>query len=525
MGFPKPNLLNTTEWVSLFVGFILVALIGPPVGAVVGSCVLWEACDRGFAGGFVESGQELSGFIFARLIPLIERITTPYALPIIIKMHLPRSPHSHKKKTFSCSQRRLNKRLVKHEDDAFLVNATIWFCLGLPLLLTTFGYYHLQATSLTAQLTLCWLYHVIRMGPMFMNFAYVYSLCHKEGHAAAAGHGLWRPPFDRHGPFRYLFNWWVGLYYGVLPATFAIGHSINHHKYNNGPADVVSTADKPRDEWLNLIAYVPRFALYACNISTTWQFIKERKYGVALNTALGSAYYFAWCYLVGKYYGGFFAFAYLVYPFLEQTLMLSGINWVWHAFLDPNDVENEYVQSITILGGTINVLNEDSHVVHHQYPGFHWSKHPKLLTKHADEYKSSLGSVFYGTHTFEVLALILMADYEKLADRFVGYMPDNAESELFGSTKEFMLNKQKANDAIKKPKCPLPHAEVVELLKERLRACWWGPRAAHVPPELLQGTAGTSFARMKEWEMVDDVDVDAPAAEPAPEKGAKLKTR
>lgn len=98
MGFPKPNLLNTTEWVSLFVGFILVALIGPPVGAVVGSCVLWEACDRGFAGGFVESGQELSGFIFARLIPLIERITTPYALPIIIKMHLPRSPHSHKKK-------------------------------------------------------------------------------------------------------------------------------------------------------------------------------------------------------------------------------------------------------------------------------------------------------------------------------------------------------------------------------------------------------------------------------------------
>ena len=34
--------------------------------------------------------------------------------------------------------------------------------------------------------------------------------------------------------------------------------------------------------------------------------------------------------------------------------------------LDPDDVENEYVASITILGGTINVLNEDSHVVHHQ---------------------------------------------------------------------------------------------------------------------------------------------------------------
>lgn len=28
-----------------------------------------------------------------------------------------------------------------------------------------------------------------------------------------------------------------------------VGHSINHHKYNNGPSDVVSTADKPRDKW------------------------------------------------------------------------------------------------------------------------------------------------------------------------------------------------------------------------------------------------------------------------------------
>ena len=28
-----------------------------------------------------------------------------------------------------------------------------------------------------------------------------------------------------------------------------MGHSINHHKYNNGPADVLSTCDRPRDDW------------------------------------------------------------------------------------------------------------------------------------------------------------------------------------------------------------------------------------------------------------------------------------
>ena len=45
---------------------------------------------------------------------------------------------------------------------------------------------------------------------------------------------------------RNVFNWWIGLYYGVLPSSFACGHSINHHKYNNGPLDVVSTSDRVR---------------------------------------------------------------------------------------------------------------------------------------------------------------------------------------------------------------------------------------------------------------------------------------
>ena len=419
-----------------------------------------------------------------------------------------------------------------------MVNAAIWFTFGLPLLLTTCGRLSMQLESVWAQLLLCWAYHVMRIGPFFMNFAYVYTLCHKEGHAAAAGHGLWRPPFDRRGPFRYLFNWWVGLYYGVMPATFAIGHSINHHKYNNGPADVVSTADKPRDEWVALVAYVPRFLLYACNVSTTYQFLREGKWDVAISTVIGTLYYVAFAVLVAQFYGGIFAFAYLAYPFFEQCLMLSGINWVWHAFLDPDDVENEYVASITILGGTINVLNEDSHVVHHQYPGFHWSKHPKLLLKHEvrralsratsfrphahkcspclnlqEGYRKSIGSVFYGTHTFELLALILLADYDKLADRFVGHLPPNTEDELFGCGTH-------DKTAVERPKCPVTHEEAVELIKTRLRTCWWGPRAKQISEaELASG--GEKFARLAEWEMVDDDDVmqgaeDAPDSAEAP---------
>jgi len=54
------------------------------------------------------------------------------------------------------------------------------------------------------------------------------------------------------------------------------------------------------------------------------------------------------------------------------------------------------VQSITILHGPINVLNEDAHVVHHQYPGAHWTQHPDLMRKHTPSYTSGQGSIFVG---------------------------------------------------------------------------------------------------------------------------------
>ena len=49
---------------------------------------------------------------------------------------------------------------------------------------------------------------------------------------------------------------------------------------------------------------------------------------VAAWTVVGTLYYLAFVGLVARFYGGWFAFAYIIYPFLEQSVMLSGINWV-----------------------------------------------------------------------------------------------------------------------------------------------------------------------------------------------------
>jgi hypothetical protein len=155
-----------------------------------------------------------------------------------------------------------------------------------------------------------------------MNFAYVYTLCHKEGHTAAARTGLWHAPYDKRGIFRYIFNWWIGLFYGVLPASFAIGHSVNHHRYNNGPGDVISTSDKPRDSFTALICYLPRFMLYATNVSTVWQFLQEGQHKVAKNAIFGSIYYLLWVVFVAISVGPAFVIGYVLFHLYHRCATL-----------------------------------------------------------------------------------------------------------------------------------------------------------------------------------------------------------
>ena len=60
---------------------------------------------------------------------------------------------------------------------------------------------------------------------------------------------------------------WIGMFNGVMPGSFAIGHSSNHHKYNNSQLDLVSTADKPRDQPAAFVTHVTR--IFMCVPPTT----------------------------------------------------------------------------------------------------------------------------------------------------------------------------------------------------------------------------------------------------------------
>lgn len=89
--------------------------------------------------------------------------------------------------------------------------------------------------------------------------------------------------------------------------------------------------------------------------------------------AFGTLYWLGIVAIFYHFIGWEFALGYVVYPCIENNFIFSGFAWGWHAFIDPEDPENEFINSITIVDGEFNHLNEGYHVVHHQYPSLHWS--------------------------------------------------------------------------------------------------------------------------------------------------------
>ena len=55
-----------------------------------------------------------------------------------------------------------------------------------------------------------------------------------------------------------------------------------------------------------------------------------------------------------------FCFCTLVYAFVEGNILLSIVNFTWHAFIDPDEPGNDYVNSTTIIEGLNFTLSEES---------------------------------------------------------------------------------------------------------------------------------------------------------------------
>eukprot|EP00535_Pseudo-nitzschia_heimii_P007547 CAMPEP_0197187262 /NCGR_PEP_ID=MMETSP1423-20130617/15565_1 /TAXON_ID=476441 /ORGANISM="Pseudo-nitzschia heimii, Strain UNC1101" /LENGTH=530 /DNA_ID=CAMNT_0042638803 /DNA_START=37 /DNA_END=1629 /DNA_ORIENTATION=- len=340
----------------------------------------------------------------------------------------------------------LYEKLVQHPRDTFVVNTTIWLAGCLPAFFFFEAY--AQAQSIAAGDGFIWwraaVYNIVRIGPMYCNFMYVYVLCHKEAHSNGK---LFALPYRDYAGLKYIYNYFIGFFHGVIPGPFTVSHIYNHHKYDNDCDDVYSTGAYPRDSFLQYLRYVYVFFLYALNISSIRKFYSEGLMDKTFSCVAGSLYFAFGLFLCAKFVSPLFALMYVFYPFVEANILLSAVNYTWHAFIDPDDPDNDYVNSTTILDAMNFTLDEEYHVVHHQYSGIHWSKNQELYDRHIEDYKKCTATVFQGTNIFVIWGMIINKDYDGLCDFFVQYEEDES--------------KRLSRDDLK------------ELLKTRLRCTTW----------------------------------------------------
>lgn len=297
--------------------------------------------------------------------------------------------------------------LVKHKGDGFIAPALAVLGFALPLLCVHEAL-HARAHGFTLWRALA--YNLLRIGPMYVNFAHLYTLAHKESHAYGA---VFSPLLNRLGA-GYAFNWVAGPFFGVLPGTFTHSHQLNHHRYHNGVSDVYSTGGFPRDSLWSFCRYFFVWLLYASNLSTLHQLVAEGRTRAAVEVVGATMYYLA---LVGAVaaVSPAWAAASMGWAFVEGNVLLAMVNWVWHAFIDPADPTNPFIVSTTIVRGQEFIFSEEYHAVHHAKPGLHWSKYEAHFEGERAQYAAAKAVLLQDANLFVVWGMIVAGDYAGLA--------------------------------------------------------------------------------------------------------------
>jgi len=304
--------------------------------------------------------------------------------------------------------------LTKDPRDGDKVAPTLFLLVWTPLVFSLAFY---RQSTYGFEWWLVPLYHVLRLGPRYRFFAWLYVLIHQEGHAY---NGWFKPPLG------YVFNawfgisqWWSAVFFGQIPGTFRVSHNKCHHRHDNMLDDVCTNLDLDRSKPWSFIYYFPRFAAYWTGFGMVAYFGSRKEWGLLKHVLLGMAMHYALWALSFYYMGVLFTMFYVIFPHFEGIIFFGGISYLWHAFCEPDDPYNSYVNSMTILEGHDNIWNEDLHVEHHNCSNLHPADYPKHYAKFEQEFARNQATIFRDCEEGTLLKMLLSEEWDEMAKKFV----------------------------------------------------------------------------------------------------------
>ncbi len=253
-----------------------------------------------------------------------------------------------------------------------------------------------------------------RFGLMF------HCLCHRK---------TFKDPYQK--PLFTYINWIVCPMFGHAPEGYFSHHIGMHHIENNMPDDTSCTMAYQRDSLKDFMAYFLKF-IVAGVVSTIAYLFNRKRGSMYQRLAVGEYVYIAFC-IVMCFINLKATLVLLIIPLIFARFVSMLGNWTQHSFIDVNDPNNHYKNSINCINTKYNHVcwNDGYHIIHHIRPGMHYTDMPAEFLKRKDEFASNKAVVFDGVHYLHIFIWLMKRRYDKLAENLV-----NINNSMFKSDEE-----------------------------------------------------------------------------------------
>ncbi len=213
--------------------------------------------------------------------------------------------------------------------------------------------------------------------------------------------------------------WVLGPFMGQSPETYFSHHIGMHHPENNLEDDRSSTLQFNRDSFTGFLIYFGNFLFIG--VIELIDYFRSKNRTKLLKKVIRGEFSFLLMSVLLAFISWQATLVVFLIPFIFIRFAMMSGNWAQHAFIDLENPDNNYRNSITLINTSYNkrCFNDGYHIGHHLHPGMHWTDMPDNFLDNKDKYAEEKALVFEGID-FQVIWLWLMLKrYDWLADRII----------------------------------------------------------------------------------------------------------